>query len=296
MGSARRFRDVAFPLMREVSFASILLVLPVIGLGADDRIVAPPAALRLVRLVEAEPSIHPIDRMIYGSLASIGQQQLEMESTSIVQGLSTEYELSDAQQKKLRLAGRSEARQFFSDVDDLRREYDLAKDQQERIRITKDAESLRKKRSKLFRTGSFLEKVTARTVTDEQVARYADIQYERIRLRHRSNVEGAIRDVERHVVLRISQHEALVDLLMQEIPQPRAIGDFDETLVKYRFSQLPEDKLKTIFDEDQWSTVRKVFDGFQELEPILRQQQLIADGTSPPNQDSSVTSRKKEEK
>ncbi len=92
-----------------------------------------------------------------------------------------------------------------------------------------------------------------------------------------TRVEGAIRNVERHIVLRIPQHEALVELLLREIRPPKTGGDFDDIVVKYQFSRLPEDALKPIFDEDQWPRVRIVFDGFQEFGPVLIHHRLIAD-------------------
>ena len=117
----------------------------------------------------------------------------------------------------------------------------------------------------------------ARTVTGEQLSKHRAALDDRLRLRHRSNIEGAIRDIERHVVIKIPQQEALVELLISEIPPPKSSHDYDETLVKYQLSRIPEQKLRPIFDEDQWPQVRQALDGFHELEAALAQQGLIGE-------------------
>ena len=92
---------------------------------------------------------------------------------------------------------------------------------------------------------------------------------------HRSNIEGAVREIERHVVLQIPQQEALVDLLLCELQPPKSGGDFDPLVVEFQCSQLPEESLKPLFDEDQWPKVRKALDGFRKFAPLLKQHGLI---------------------
>ena len=221
-------------------------------------------------------TIDDVAQQVYGTSAFHGQQLVENNLGIKLYELTMEYELTAPQQTKLKLAAQSEAKQFFFDVNQLRRQFLAANGNLIRQQSLKnEAENLRKKRSNLFGTGSFLEKVTVRSVTDEQLVKRDLARLARRKLRHRSNVEGAIRDVERKIVLKTSQHELLVDLLMDEIPPPTTVSDFDETLVKYQFAHLPEPKLKPLFDADQWLAVRQLFDSFQALEPILRERKLI---------------------
>ena len=67
----------------------------------------------------------------------------------------------------------------------------------------------------------------------------------------------------------------LVELLMSEIPPPTSANDYDEAVVKYQFSRIPEQKVRPIFNEGQWPQVRQTLDGFNELETVLTQQGLI---------------------
>ncbi len=220
--------------------------------------------------------IHHIDHVVYGTSVVFGQQQIENQLVNKVQQLSSEYDLTETQQSKLLLAAQWEAKQFSNEVVDLRKKYDSSgSDLIEQQIVLKQAQDLQRKRKSLFGPDSFASKVLARTVTGDQLAKYKQVLDDRLRLRHRSNIEGAIRDIERQVVLKIAQHEALVELLIKEIPPPKSNHDYDETLVKYQFSQIPEQTMRPVFDEDQWPQVRQIFDGFHELEAALVQQGLI---------------------
>lgn len=221
-------------------------------------------------------AIHHIDQIVYGTSLISGQQQIENQLGNKVQQLSTEYDLTDAQQSKLMLAAHWEAKQFLNEVETLRQKYDsFGSDLIGRQIVVSQAQSLNMKRQRLFGPSSFSSKVMAKTVTGDQLAKYQSALDERLRIRHRSNIEGAIRDLERQVVLKIAQTESLVELLISEIPPPKLSHDYDETLVKYQFSQISEQKLRLLFDEGQWPQVRQTLDGFNELETALVQQGLI---------------------
>ncbi|MEI8020717.1 MAG: hypothetical protein WCH39_21115 [Schlesneria sp.] len=220
--------------------------------------------------------VHHIDHLVYGTTVLYGQQQIENQLANKVQQLSSEYDLTEAQQAKLLLATQCEAKLFLNEVDVLRQKYNsLGSDLIGRQIVLSQAQSLNFKRRTLFGPNSFSSKVMAKTVTGDQLAKYQSALDERLRIRHRSNIEGAIRDLERHVVLKIAQTESLVELLISEIPPPKLSHDYDETLVKYQFSQISEQKLRLLFDEGQWPQVRQTLDGFHELETALVQQGLI---------------------
>ena len=228
------------------------------------------------RNVFVREEFHHIDHVVYGTSTIFGQQIIENQLKNKVQQLSSEYDLTEAQQSKLLLAGQWEAKQFANDVDVLRQKYTSSEgDIVEQQIVVKQAQTLQKQRRMLFGNGSFLLKVMARTVTGEQLLKYQAALDNRLRLRHRSNVEGAIRDIERQVVIKISQQEMLVELLMSEIPPPTSANDYDEALVKYQFSRIPEQKVRPIFDEGQWPQVRQALDGFNELQTVLAQQGMI---------------------
>ncbi len=224
------------------------------------------------------PQVHHIDLLVYRTTVFYGQQQIENQLADKVQQLSSEYDLSEAQQAKLLLAAQCEAKLFSNAVDELRQKYNsLGSDRIGQLELLKQAQTLQHKRQTLFGPDSFSSKVMARTVTGEQLSKHRAALDDRLRLRHRSNIEGAIRDIERHVVIKIPQQEALVELLISEIPPPKSSHDYDETLVKYQLSRIPEQKLRPIFEEDQWPQVCQVLEGFRAFEAALFERGLIID-------------------
>lgn len=269
-----------------VSMTTMLAIcsVNVLGVAEELPVVEQKLKAKIVGRKVGQPArgtlANPLEFLVYGSTADQGQQEIYRRLGVKVYELTTEYELSPDQQKKLKLAGELEAKQLFFETDQLARAYDAAKRPADREVALDAATTLYNRRLALFGPASFLAKVVTRTVTEEQQQRHAIVLKERVQLRHRSNVEGAIRDLERRVVLQIPQHEALVELLLNEIPLPEAVHEFDESLVKYQFSQLPQQKMQTIFDAEQWITVRELFEEFQQLKPLLVQHALLSDPAS----------------
>ena len=233
--------------------------------------------------VDQTGNLNQIEHLVFGMTPGNAQLQIEHKLSDRLYELRSEYDLTDAQASKLKLAARIEVKQFFSEVDELRRQYDAATNLETRESLAQiEARELKKRWKTLFGSGSFLAKVTERTVTEEQREKHHQVVAERLRLRHRSNIEGAIRDIERHVVLSIDEHESLVKLLTDEIKPPRSFGDFDEALVRYQLSQLSEQKIKPLLAADHWPTVCHVLDAYHKLKPLLsRQGLLIAETIAP---------------
>ena len=239
------------------------------GKGLVKRLVAQPVVVDGVihfKMVRAISQVHRIDELVYDAEKESGHQQIDLMLRQKLYELSTEYGLTETQQAKLKLAGKAEARRLHYEVDELRRQFDAAQNRPDVTQTLKlDALSLRKKRIAMFGTDSLLAKVARRMITDEQVAQREAVLRERLRLRHRSNIEGAIRDIERRVVLQIPQHEALVEFMIKEIPPPREETDYDEAVVRFQLARLPESHVKAIFTEDQWVVVRKCLHDFDQM-------------------------------
>lgn len=186
------------------------------------------------------------------------QESLNVELRYKVDEFRANYDLNSVQQEKLSLAGRA----------DVRRAVEIS---QKLLQAPK----FRDVQRNLFGPDSFMAKAIPRILTDQQFSKYrADVD-ERLRLSHRSNIEGAIRAIERSVVLQIPQQEALVDLLICELPPPQSVSESDPLLVAYGVAKLPEESLKRLFDDDQWPDVQQVLENFQNLAPLLEERGLI---------------------
>ncbi len=248
-----------------------------IGIFADE-----PRQVQMQPVVRFQiQKVHQIDQLVWGAAFVNPQLHMEYQLANTLYDLGSQYELTDEQKGKLKLAGQIESKRFMDEFNQLRRDFDAAAGDQDQVRwIIAEAQALGKRRIKMFGADSFLAKVTANTVTEEQRLKYESELSDRIRLRHRSNIEGAIRDIERNVVLRISQHEALVDLLLNEISPPVSLHEFDESLVKYQVSQLSRQKLQALIDADQWPKVVQIIEGFQDFKRHLIEQNLLGENSA----------------
>jgi hypothetical protein len=163
-------------------------------------------------------------------------------------------------------------------VDDYRARYDLTESQQTRLSLACQADvrrvsdavknpqhvaNVRQPAMKLFGPDSFVSKAIYKILTADQTSKYRQDIDERMRLQHRSNIEGVIREFERHVVLSIPQQEAIVDLFMCEIRPPEKESDTNLATLRVQISELPDESLMPIFDDDQWPKIRKVLESYE---------------------------------
>lgn len=188
----------------------------------------------------------------------------------------SKYGLSEAQQRKLRFAAHNDLIRLERECNELYQAVRTAKKADERKRLEEELERLNQTHLRLHEYESFFSKSLANVLTADQMKQYrADIEA-RLKLCHRSNIETALRVIERKVVLSIPQFESLVALLLKEIPSPHSASTFDEAIVQVLFARIPEFKLKPIFNDVQWPAVREILDGFRNIEPELIEQGLVA--------------------
>ncbi len=203
------------------------------------------------------------------------QQRLETEIDQNVNKICLKFDLNESQRTKLFLAACPEKKEYFRQMDWLRQRYEAAQDQNELIKISYQVAAVRRQ---LLGSGSFFDKVFTRVVEEDASTIHQPNLNDRNYVRHCSNVNGAVRVVERHVALSVPQREALVDLILKETRVPRIFGDYDDLVVQYRLSSLPDEKWQPLLNEYQWPGVRLAFDALRQCEPVLKRHGLINDG------------------
>jgi hypothetical protein len=169
--------------------------------------------------------------------------------------------LSDAQIKKLELAGKGDIKRFldrFRDVEQKLNE-ELGDTKELQLAITSvmkyspDRASL-----DVFGASSLFAKTLASTLTPEQAARRELVQLERNRLRYERAIGNAVATMKRNLHLSSDQTERLEQLLRGETRPPRRFGAAsDRALINRQLSRLPEEKIRPIFDEQQWQTLTR---------------------------------------
>ena len=217
-----------------------------------------------------------VNQIVFGTDRETGHENLEGLLKQHIRELTAKYDLNEHQQRKLTLAGLVDIHRYLDETQTLCHSFAAMKDNlEEQRRITLTARAQQQRQLKLFGPGSFMAKVAISVLVADQISAQRPEEEYRQRMRHRSNIEGAIRAIERKVVLSISQQDTLVRLLLNEFGPPCVFGDYDDIVIKYQFARLPDSKLQPLFEGDQWHDVREVLDSFLEHKSLLSRHDLI---------------------
>jgi hypothetical protein len=220
--------------------------------------------------------------------ASGARRQLDRQLARRIIDIDRTCELTDAQKKKLQLAGRGDIKRFFDSYEEVKRKAEAS--EQDEGKVPEVWQEIGALNLILFQTGLFHEdsllvKSLRNTLTGEQFARYDALAREGRASRHRKNVENAVALFQRGFdgearhwrkrVLRDEQRQRLIGLLNRETkPSPKP-GPHETQVILVQFARLPEQKLKQVFDEDQWQTVIGQFAGYWRYEPMLKRSGLM---------------------
>ncbi len=121
--------------------------------------------------------------------------------------------LTDAQKKKLQLAGRGDIKRFFDRYEKVKRKFQLIKnDQQKFNQIWQDITPLQATmQTGLFHDDSFLHKSLRNTLIGEQVTKYDTVAQLRRAFRHRAKIELAVTLIEQGMPLTDAQRQELIE-------------------------------------------------------------------------------------
>ena len=249
----------------------------------DDDDAAPAVAERTFVLSEQQ-----FDQMMFGG------QQVQVDNlgravaVAVEQGatnarkrmdsaLATEIELvdrtcslTDAQKKKLRLAGRGDIHQFFSRVSELRPKLTSAPlNQQEYVKLMAELQPLRMTpQSTTFSESSLFHKTLRRVLTDEQRIRYRAFEREQ----QVKMVESVLMNWDRAangVKLSADNRRKFVDVLVEHGHLPPARCPYIHYIVLLEAGRL-EEQLKPLLTEENWGKLQTQITQARSVEPQLR--------------------------
>jgi hypothetical protein len=181
--------------------------------------------------------------------------------------------LTDAQRKKLGLAGRGDIKRFFDQVEEKRRAFRLVRNDQNKVnQVIQEIQPLRLTfMSGLFGDGSIFVKTLKKTLDDAQAGRYDRAVRDKARERNRARVELAVASIDDALGLTSAQRTRLVALLLEHTLPSAKPGPYDMQVLMIQASRLPEATLRSIFGEDQWKSLKAYMDQTRRMEPFLRQ-------------------------
>jgi hypothetical protein len=201
------------------------------------------------------------------------RQRLDSLLAMQIETIDRACKLTDAQKKKLRLAGRGDIKRFFDRYERVKQKSQvIEQDEQKFQEIQQDFNQLRVAlQGGLFHEDSLLVKSMHNTLTSEQFTRYDAMARERRVSRHRASIDQAVGILQRGIPLGDAQRRELITLMTNETKLSRRSSPYDSYVLLLQLGRLPEEKLKPLFDEKQWQMVNLQLDQVKELEPMLKQ-------------------------
>jgi hypothetical protein len=224
-----------------------------------------------------------IDQVALGSEDGLPVARTDLET---VLDLKIEYlertcAITAMQKRKLQLAGRGDIKRFFDRVADHRQRYEEVKDSQQELgKLETEIQSLAKLRGKpMFEEGSIFKKTLSRLLSADQTARIEAAARQSRSFRHRAKVDLFVQSLDIVAGLSDRQRERLTELLLRETrPARNSFVDFDVEIVIAQTAELPESKIRPIFDRDQWHAVAPVLQALkQSYQETLHDVELAPD-------------------
>lgn len=205
--------------------------------------------------------------------------KLETQFKLQVDEISRVAKLSEAQKKKLELAARGDMKRFFDLVEDKRRSFQLVKNDQNKFnQFYQELRPLQTKlNAGLYDDDSFYAKTVKRTLDPDQSLSYDKVVRERQLYRYRAQVNLVVTNLDNTIGFRAEQRRQIAKIIMEQTRPPKKHGQYDNYVVLYQLSKLPEARLKPFFKEPQWLTFKRQLDGARGLEQFLTTQGILPD-------------------
>jgi hypothetical protein len=186
--------------------------------------------------------------------------------------------LSEAQRKKLLLAGHGDIKHFMDRVAEARRVFDLLRRDQNNINeIYQETVPLSTTlRAGLFGSDSFFSKTIGTTLEPEQEARYRKSILEKNQFRYRAKVRLAINNLDNAIGFSGEERQRLTDLVLEETKPPiKPAGQYETQVVLLKIARIPEAKIRPIFDEARWKLLIPQFQQARGMEAFLKTQGFL---------------------
>ena len=210
-------------------------------------------------------------------LASIPQHLDSLLMLSIVE-VERSCSLSDAQKRKLLLAGHGDIKRFVDRVAEARKVFDrLRRDQGKINEIRQETQPLAAILGVgLFGDGSFFAKTLGTTLDPEQAARYRGVLREKGQFRYRAKVSLALANLDTVMGFTTEQYRRFVDVILEETTPPKNFAaPYETNVVLLKIARLPEAKIRPIFDEIRWKTLSQQLQQARGMEQFLRTNGLL---------------------
>jgi hypothetical protein len=203
--------------------------------------------------------------------------QLESQVKLRVEALDGASKLSDAQKRKLQLAGARDVKRFRDRYEELKRKYEnTAHPQNDINKIYQEIQGLQTEwRTGVLGDSSLFAKVVRSVLEPEQSEGSDQAEAARKKFYFTAKIEATIAILENAVPITSTQRAALQKLLLTATRPPKEFGQYDHYVILLQVARLPEEKLRAILDESQVDSLKPLFEQATRLEPTLKQQGVL---------------------
>jgi hypothetical protein len=248
---------------------------------AQDDVVVEENEEAAVNMVVNMAGVEQVDQMLYGRFgmggAGVARNKLDSALALRIDDVDRLCGVTEAQKKKLQLAGRGDIKRFFDRVDETKRKFQVAQNNQFN-NIWQEIQPLQTElNSGLFGDDSFFAKTVKRTLNAEQAAKFENAVRRRSLVRYQATVVWCVAQLDRSVGLSDEQRRRLVELLVKETQPPKRFGQNDYWFMMLQASKLPESKIKPIFDDIQWRILQRQLMQGRGMEQWLKMSGVIDD-------------------
>jgi hypothetical protein len=204
------------------------------------------------------------DQWVFGGRGTAVANQKRFEAMLKVQieGVERTCRLSEDQRKKLTLAGNVDIKRFFGRVAVLKKRFDQIKNDQNKFQeFWQHMQPVQTDMNRgIFGEGSYFRKTLKNLLTSSQVIETENADRERRLFNFRSKVESVVTSLDEVLSLSADQRRKLVGLLTEPKMIPKTMGQDAVCMyaVLYLASQIPDEKLKQVFDVPQFNTVKRI--------------------------------------
>lgn len=216
-----------------------------------------------------------VDQWVFGGQSpNFGTQVLEADLKERIDTLLQYAATTQDQRAKLEVAGWIDIQRFLERVEQLKRKLqESTSDVNNLNALQVQAIALSASyKAGLFGDESFFAKTASRMFTREQLDR---AERGRAAIQHRAHLQRAVALLKDAAKLSDQQADALMTLLLAETRPPRQPGVNTYAVAMFDMKRLPEEKLRPLFDNQQWDLFNRQFEQVKWLGPYLKQNGML---------------------
>ncbi len=268
------------------SMIRLLAAVAIVGAGQavraqdeEEEEEAPAAPMRgVVVFNEAQ-----FDQWLFGNLgtgnAGVARNKADTLLTLSVDDLERTCGLMPIQKKKLLLAGHGDIKRYFDRVEESRKKFNSVKNNQNQLGLMwQDIQVLQTAFQGIFDEGSIFAKALKSTLSPEQVVEHEKVVRDRFLYRYQARMDLAMEMLNNNVGFTDEQRERLFKLLAEETRPPKRLGQNEYYAILYVISTLPEAKVKPIFEDVQYRSLKRQLDQARGLGMWLKQNGFVPAG------------------